>query len=300
MNVSVSALLVALALPAIAGPSTQHFRFVPDDGALGLASHLESVAEDKRRGVLSVLGVADERVIEVRIASSEDEMERMLGTDRPVREWIAGLAISERDLIVMSARGNEVFHATDTFVHELAHVYLDAAAAGHRLPRWFHEGVAMLVASEEVGDRLRTVMGAAATGSFIPLSELVDGFPADVPRVHLAYGEAMLMVRQLQRMRGPAGVRTLLGEVRTGMPFDLAFQHVYGATPESVWGRVERMIDPTASLVVFLTSASLTWVAILVLFLVAYARKRRNATLRRDAWGIQDAIQTPPDEDLPN
>ena len=129
------------------GPRTAHFRFEPDAGSQGIAAHLAEIAEDKRHFVQSLLGVTDERVIEVRVASSEEAMERMVGTESPVRDWIAGLAMSDRNLIVMSARGNEVFKASDTFVHELAHIYLDSAVAGHHVPRWFHEGLAMLVAT---------------------------------------------------------------------------------------------------------------------------------------------------------
>jgi hypothetical protein len=287
-------LLLALLMPNVAAagdpPPTTHFRFEPDDGSRGIATHLASIAEEKRRFVLATLGVADERVIEVRVASSEEAMERMVGTDRPVREWIAGLAISEHARIVMSARGNEVFRASDTFVHELAHLYLDSAAGGGRLPRWFHEGVAMLVASEELGERLKTLLGAAATGSFLEPGELTDGFPMDPPAVHLAYAESMMFVRFLHKRHGGEGIRSVLRQVRSGLPFDLAFDDVYGASPEALWARFERTIDPAASLIVFLTSAGLVWMLILVLFLYVYWRKRRRVGARREAWELEEEL----------
>ncbi|NOZ01108.1 MAG: hypothetical protein GXP54_04370, partial [Deltaproteobacteria bacterium] len=148
----VAVLLIApTAVTALAQPSTTHFRFVPDEGSVGVAERLARVAEEKRRYVLRLLGAADDSVIEVRIASNENDMMKMVGSSRPVRDWIAGLAMADRDLIVLSARGNEVFNAVDTFVHELAHVYLRSALDGRGVPRWFNEGFAMLVASEQVG-----------------------------------------------------------------------------------------------------------------------------------------------------
>jgi hypothetical protein len=197
-----------------------------------------------------------------------------------------------------------VFHITDTFVHELAHVLLDRAVGGRRVPRWFNEGFAMLAATDDVGERLRALLSAAATGSFIPIEDLVDTFPMDPPAVHLAYAEAMVFLRHLQKQRGAQGLRTLVTEVRQGIPFDLAFERVYGATPEALWTRVEHTFDPTASLVVFLTSATLTWFLIGVLFLVVYARKRRRAARKALAWELEDQLalsqMRPDDEELPN
>lgn len=281
-----------LAAPAAqAGPATPHFRFVPDDGSAGLAERLASIAEDKRRYVLGYLGVADERTIEVRVASSDDGIARMAGTERPVKEWVAGLAMSDRGLIVMSARGNEVFHATDVFVHELAHIYLDSAAGQRRLPRWFHEGFAMLVASEDVASRLKSLMDAAATGSFMAPAELADGFPSDGPAVHLAYAQSMMFLRFLDRREGVSGLREVVRQVRIGMPFDLAFEGVYGGTVEDLWSAWERTVNPWSSWVVLLTSAALLWMLISGLFLWAYTRKRGRAALKRKAWEIQEELE---------
>lgn len=269
---------------------TPHFRFVPDEGAKGVAERLARVAEDKRAYVLGFLGIHDDRRIEVRVASDEEAMSRMVGTERPVREWVAGMAFPDRALIVLSARGNEVFHASDTFEHELAHLFLDAALRGRRVPRWFHEGVAMLVASEGVGDRLKTALGAAASGAWLPIQDLADRFPADPPAVHLAYAQAMLFVRHLHRAAAPAGVSALIAEVASGMPFDTAFEHVFGAPVGEVWERAASEMDRTGSLLWFLTSAAVLWVAITALFLYVYTRKRRRAALKREAWAIQEEL----------
>ncbi len=280
----------ALALPAEQA-STTHFRFLPDSGAVGLADHLAAMAEAKRSYVLGLLGTIDERVIEVRIASDEASMEQMVGTDRPVREWIAGLAFPEQGLVVLSARGNEVFSASDTFVHELAHVYLDSSLEGRPVPRWFQEGFAMLVAGEEVGGRLNSFLGAAATGSFIPLGELVDSFPGDVPRVHLAYSQSQLFVRYLQRVTGGTGVKALVRALQDDMPFELAFDHTFAGSPDTTWRKFERTIDPYASWLVFATSAAVLWMLVLLLFLWAYVRKRRKAAARKAMWVMQEQLR---------
>jgi len=229
-------------------------------------------------------------VIEVRIASNEESMMQMVGTRRPVRDWVAGLALSSRDLVVLSARGNEVFKVADTFVHELAHIYLRTALDGRSVPRWFNEGFAMLVASEQVGERLKTAMGAAATGSYIPLERLVDSFPVDPPTVHLAYAQSMLFVRYLHHHGGRDAIPSLLTEVRAGMPFDLAFNRVFDGSVSAWWDRFEDTLDPASALLWILSSTAVLWVLVTLLFLYAYLVKRRRVALKRQAWAIQEEI----------
>lgn len=284
-------LALAVSLPAGAREvETPHFRFVADQGAEGVAARLARVAEDKRTYVLGFLGIEDDRRVEVRVASDDEAMSRMVGTQRPVREWVAGLAWPDRALVVLSARGNEVFTVVDTFEHEMAHLYLDTALRGRPVPRWFHEGVAMLVASEGVAERLKTALGAAATGAWLSWEDLERGFPAEAPAVHLAYAQAMLFVRHLHRAVAPAGVSTLIAEVANGMPFEAAFKHVFGGTVEEVWERARGEVDRVGAWVWFVTSAAVLWVVITALFLYVYARKRRRAALKREAWALQEEL----------
>jgi hypothetical protein len=290
------AALVLLAAPAVAAETppevrTAHFRFLPDAGATGLAANLADLAEGKRHYVLNLLGIDDPRVLTVRIGSDEDSLSRQVGTSGPVPEWIAGLAYGDEGLVVLSARGNEVFSATDTFVHELAHVYLDRALQGHHVPRWFHEGFAMLVAEEAVSDRLKAFLGAAATGSFLPLSSLEDGFPPEPPAVHLAYAQSQMFVRWLQRQAGGEGVRRLVAGLRAGMPFALAFDTTFGGAPADLFASFTRTVDPLSSWMVFLTSAAVVWVLVVVLFLWAWARKRRRAEEKRRLWALQEELR---------
>lgn len=279
---------------------TRHFVFRPDPGAVGIVERLARDAEERRDHVQGVLGIDDPRVIEVAIVTDDASMQTWVGTSRPVREWVAGLAMADRDLIVLSARGNEVFHAHDTFVHELAHVYLDAAVAGRFVPRWFHEGFAMLVASEPIAIRLKSALGAAATDSLLPLETLVDRFPVDGPQVQLAYAQSMLFVRYLQRETDGHGIASLLAVLRAGMPFEPAFTQVFGDTPERLFAEFVRSMDGWDGLIVALTSAAVLWVAIMLLFLWAYLRKRARAARKRELWALQEELvrmQAPgPDE----
>jgi len=267
---------------------TPHFVFRADLGSQGLARSLSERAEEVRQALLHRLGVADERVIDVRIAADEEEMSRAVGTDRPVREWIAGLAWPREGRMVLSARGNEVFSARDTFVHELAHLYLETAVGGRRVPRWFHEGFAMLAAREPLAVRLKAFLEAGATRSFLPLSDLDEAFPDRPPAVHLAYAQSRMFVQWLDRRAGGQGVSRLVEGMRSGMDFALAFDTTWGASPESLFDLFRKTQSPFESWLYVLTGSAVLWLLIVGLFFWAWLRKRRRAREKRRLWELQD------------
>ena len=269
-----------------------HFVFNPAPGAKHVVEWLERDAESKRRYVLGVLGIDDPRVIEVAIASDDESMSEMVGTSRPIKGWVAGIAMSHMDKIVMSARGNEVFKVRDTFVHELAHIYLDSALEGRQVPRWFHEGFAMLVADESVADRLRSSMDASLTKSFIPLAEITNGFPSSGAQVHLAYSQSMLFFRYLNRVSSGEGIANTIKFLRNGEPFEAAFHRAFGVYPEEAFEDFKSSFSRIDSLIVVLTSAAAIWLAITLLFLFVYRRKKLRAKLKQEMWALQDQMTT--------
>lgn len=270
---------------------TPHFVFLADPHGAGLARNLAQRAEDDRQALLHRLGVADDRRIEVRIASDEEQMSRAVGTDRPVREWIAGMAWPREGRIVLSARGNEVFSARDTFVHELAHLYLETAVGGRRVPRWFHEGFAMQMAGEPLAMRLKAFLEAGATGSYLPLADLDETFPDRPPAVHLAYAQSRMFVQWLDRRAGGRGIARLVEAMRSGMDFPLAFDTTWGAAPESLFDVFRKTTSPLESWLYVLTGSALLWTLIVGLFLWAWVRKRRQAQARRRLWELQDEFR---------
>jgi len=297
--VLLSAVLLLGLLPAAAraaGPvrvETEHFVFVHNGHGANLADKLAGIAEVKRRYIRALVGLRPEGAekIEVRIAINDEEMSRMTGSGGRVDEWVAGITFIGRDLIVMSARGNEFFKASDTFVHELAHYYLDEAVGDLAVPRWFHEGFAMLASSEEIGDRMHSLLGAAATDSFFSLAELSESFPDKAPAVHLAYAESMFFIRYLQTISGSSGVPTVISKMRVGMPFDLAFMGTWGRSPEAVFANFRATFSPLDSVIAFLTSATLLWAFVVGIFLVVYRRKKKQAAMIVQRWELEEELE---------
>jgi tetratricopeptide (TPR) repeat protein len=94
-----------------------------------------------------------------------------------------------------SGRKPGTFHWASTLWHEMSHVYT-LTATGHRVPRWFTEGLAVheeTAISPDWGDRLSPdVIGAIKNKKLLPIAELDRGFihPVSPPQVIVSYFQA--------------------------------------------------------------------------------------------------------------
>jgi tetratricopeptide (TPR) repeat protein len=94
-----------------------------------------------------------------------------------------------------SGRKPGTFHWASTLWHEMSHVYT-LTATGHRVPRWFTEGLAVheeTAISPDWGDRLSPdVISAIKNKKLLPISELDRGFvhPTAPGQVIVSYFQA--------------------------------------------------------------------------------------------------------------
>jgi tetratricopeptide (TPR) repeat protein len=94
-----------------------------------------------------------------------------------------------------SGRKPGTFHWGSTLWHEMSHVFT-LTATGHRVPRWFTEGMAVheeTAVSPEWGDRLSPdVIGAIKDKKLLPISGLDRGFihPTGPAQVGISYFQA--------------------------------------------------------------------------------------------------------------
>ena len=218
-SMTVSTVLVAILLAAMTAAAretveTPHFLFVHNGGASGLAERLSEIAEARRNYIRYMVGLEreDNEKVEVRIAVDEDEMQQMTGASGRVEKWIAGLTFRGADLIVMSARGSEYFKASDTFVHELAHLYLDKVVGDRSSP-----GGSMK--ASRCWPRPRTP-GKGCTHSCGQCNVILirltnwNSFPERQPAAS-AYAQSMFFIRC---WAGSGGVRELIDDLEAGMP----------------------------------------------------------------------------------
>lgn len=202
--------------------------------------------------------------------------------------WVAGYADGAADLVVLFPQRSLSYpdaSVGELVGHEVAHVLIHRAAAGRPVPRWFHEGLAMVAGgSWGPGDSSRVTLALLA-GRVGSLADVEQAFAAGDPaRIPGAYALAGAFVRDLLSREGStAGARILAGVAR-GLDFEAAFARATGSSlaraEASFWDRSDRWYR----WVPVLTSSVTLWVGVMLLALWAYRRRRARAEGIRERW----------------
>jgi Peptidase MA superfamily len=217
--------------------------------------------------------------------------------------WISGYALSDRGLVVVLPQRVPNYPDSsleDLLRHEVAHVLIARAAGNRPLPRWFHEGMAMIAGgSWGFDDRSRLTLALLADRP-VSLAELEERFAGGQGEVNRAYAIAGAFVRDLFARYGPEAAPAILAGVARGLSFEDAFRAATGVSlaeaESSFWGRQTFWYR----WVPVLTSSVTLWLLVTLLALWAMKRRRaRDAALRR-VWDTEEDPHhpDPPQEPL--
>jgi hypothetical protein len=210
---------------------------------------------------------------------------------RAVPPWVSGYALSTQGVVVLLPARTPSYPDSsleDLFRHEVAHVLVARAAGGGEVPRWFHEGVAMIAGLTWGLDDMSRATLAVMVGGEVPLSDLDAGFAGGHGDAERAYAIAGTFVRDLLDRHGQGVAGAILAGVARGQSFDEAFARATGETlaaaEESFWTRQSFWYR----WVPLLTSSATLWLGITLLALWAIRRRRRCDAALRAMWEEED------------
>ena len=215
---------------------------------------------------------------------------------REMSPWTAGFAIGNQSLIVLfPARSPAYPHDTleDVLRHEVAHVLISRAAGGRRVPRWFHEGLAIAVERPwGLQDRSRLAV-ELLFGPRLTLREIDGLFSGNQGTQSRAYSLSAAVVRDSMTEHGAAAPAAILAHVAAGRTFDEAVARVAMRTLSLVesdfWNR-----QRTWTLwIPLLTSGSVLWMVVMGLAAFAAHRRRQRSAEIRKRWASEEAAGNP-------
>ncbi len=209
--------------------------------------------------------------------------------DAPVAQgtptWVSGFAYGNLGVIVLFPERTPAYPDTsfdELLFHELSHVLAARAAAGHSIPRWFNEGLAMYIGrSWNLEDRSRMTW-ALLVDRKVSLADLEQRFAGDRGEMRRAYAVSGAFVRDLYHRFGPKIGAQILSDIALEFPFEEAFYRRTGVN----FVRAEERFWHTYSIwyrwVPVLSSSATLWIAITILSLFAVKRRRhRTAEIKR-------------------
>ena len=276
------AVVVATAVLLVSGHQARNITIEAPPALAGVASRIEAMDVTRITRALAQAGLTLPPTIHIALVESDAPAARQLPS------WIVGQAFGTEAIIIFPDRiGSYPYDSLESVVlHEIAHLALSARAGEQPLPRWFHEGVAVSV---ESGWGLQGQVRLLATAARDPALDDVSAlFASDaLPSTTTAYLLSAALVDDLRRNHGAAAPGLIAGRVADGEPFEQAFLHVTGQTPDVAAANAWRLYRGLRWLPV-LTSASSVWGGILVLAGVAFLVRLRRRQLQRQRWQAEE------------
>lgn len=306
-----AALLVTLALPLLlalpARASTLEF-----GQNLRVHLHLHEVDPDReeplarivKQSVQSVqhdLGSALSGDLHVDFVGGDEAFRKVLdanGAQGWSEAWISGLALLGRGRILVQVNGPGALLTSEVVHHELVHMAIHSLGHGHRLPRWYHEGVAMYLAGEATYERLRNQAGSAAFGQLDSLAKLDDGFFGSQVSTERAYAMAAGFVRfAVQRAGHRHSLVELHDRMGAGMGFEQAFSATFGQPPEQLYAAYATQVGTAGARWVALLTDEVLWSVTSLLSAIALIFAWRHRPKFAQADGPAGDGATGPDDE---
>ena len=166
---------------------------------------------------------------------------------------------------------------TQITVHELVHAVLYRAYPGVNVPRWFHEGLAMMLSGELSFEENTVVSKAVLFNRLMPLASIDSVNDFSRGRADLAYSESHIALLFLVDQYGMDIVPDFLIAARKRHDFWLGVYDVVGLSPREFEELTRQYIASKYKLLFVFTDTYAWWVGIVLLFIVGVI-----VTLRRN------------------
>ncbi|MEA3409726.1 MAG: peptidase MA family metallohydrolase [Candidatus Eisenbacteria bacterium] len=256
------------------------------------AERILEVAAARGSSVAHSAGLAKLGPVTIYVASTVDEFRTL--TYGGVPDWGAGCAFPDRGVIVLRnpVTAPNPLHMEDVVVHEIAHIAAGRILGGVRVPRWFHEGIAMTLAGEWRLPRSSVLAGAGAGGGLIPLDELAVAFPVDAADAMLAYSESFYAVRFLMEEAGDATPGSLLFGIAAAGSFERGVEALSGRTLEVFERDAMASFRGRFGWGVFLSRWNVMFVALALLLLTGGAVRLVRSRRQLREWELEDRVRS--------
>lgn len=281
------ALLLLLLLPFSAAQGRLPPLIVEAPPALErVAARVRGLDPERLAGAMELVGL-EERGSPIRVVLAPEGSPLA----RRAPAWVSGYADPEQSLIVLLPARTPSYPDSsleDLLRHEIAHVLVARAARGRPIPRWFHEGLAMIAGlSWGLDDRSRLTLTLLADDP-ISLAELEGLFRGGRGSSNRAYAIAGAFVRDLFERHGSDVAADILRWVRRGLPFEAAFQLATGTPLEEAEGSFWSRQSLWYRWIPLLTSSVTLWLLVTLLALWAIRRRRARDAAQRAVWDEEE------------
>ncbi len=277
--------------------ATQHFTLYYQRSDHLLADYIMERAEEDYERIVADIGIDPGIMARVYLAPDRNSYLALQPREKRTHEWSIGVFYPNQNMILLLSPKAQKASRPDLhqiMAHELTHFILHTVTRekGTVLPTWLHEGLAMYEARQWNWHYRRIMAQTALTRSFLPLSDMTTGFPAEKRLADRAYAQSISLIAYVINKYGVDDLHSMIKNLVEGRtPMD-SFYNVFGLSIEEFEKNWHAYLRRRYTWVPFLTSSFTIWFLISILVLGIYMHKRRLAKNRMALWDIEDQIDS--------
>jgi hypothetical protein len=254
-----------------------HFVYYFDDPRY--VDFADSVLNNARVQLSNLLGDTLNYKPSVYLISNLDRFRELIGGGFP--DWGAAAAVPHKGRMVIKSPDHFNLNRplAQLLIHEYAHLALDHRTGIMSAPRWFNEGLAMMVSAEWDWSKNLAMSKAAVFGQLIPLREieLVNRFSEG--KANLAYAESQLAANYLFEGYSRDAVSIFLDAIAAGKSLDEALMASTGSNYADFEREFRLYLEERFNLTSLFVDTMWFWLALAVIVMVGAFfkfRKRRS------------------------
>jgi hypothetical protein len=226
------------------------------------------------------------------VVTSASRFDSLLGGKFP--DWGAAAALPEEGLIIIKSPA--AFNLGKSLEELASHEYSHLALA-HKLgflvaPRWFDEGLAMLVSTEWGWEDNLAMSRAVLFGQTIPLAEIDRVNRFSEGQAHVAYAESYLAVKYLYDNYQVNGVMLFFNALLAGEPIDSALVKSVGSTYAGFEKEFRQWLKERYTITNLFMDTIYFWMVLAVVLIVGVilSYRRRRSVYKR--WEKEEELES--------
>ena len=243
------------------------------DGDAAYGQKIQQIARTGLENATRILPVAPEIPIEIYVYPDESSLQEVLSLNS--KNWVNGHSFVgfNRLLVAKKAPLSDLTDLERVIPHELMHL-LEYQITGDKYtntPAWLLEGLATQAEQYPNPDQKRALNDALANKSLTALSTLCNGISKDANQAVVDYAHSTAVVDFVQKNFGNQVFLKMLDNSISGLDCDRNVITSLGISLQQLDSNWRNSLSPNSSMTSSLSTSSLLWIAIPIIFLLSGA-----------------------------
>ena len=230
----------------------------------------------------AIFGAVPQDTFRILLANNREEFDRL--TQNTIPEWSQGVTRPDIHLIILltSQVNEDKFFAVVR--HELVHAWMGALFPGIRTPRWFDEGMAVLLSGERVSDNNTILSRAVLTHSLLSLDDVNNVLRFGQTKARLAYAESYAALKFFVDYFGWKKFPFFFARLKATKSFPKALEAATGLTVFQYEDNFEDYVKKNYHWQFLFDIDLYLWLALPVFVAVSFYFIKRKNRKRIDSW----------------